>query len=111
SNLKSMDTCFRIYANDHRAALPPSLQTLVDEECLPAKNLESPNHEEGLNCYVYLAGQTHSGDMRNIVVHERVGLRGDEGVNVLYLDGHVTFVRMEQFQQELAEKKARLQEK
>ena len=111
SNLKSMDTCFRIYSNDHRAALPPSLQTLVDEECIPAKNLESPNHEEGLDCYVYLAGQTHSGDRRNIVVHERVGLRGDEGVNVLYLDGHAAFVRMEQFQKELAETKARLQEK
>ncbi len=35
----------------------------------------------------------------------------DEGVNVLYLDGHVAFVRMQQFEQELAETKARLQKK
>jgi len=111
SNLKSIGTCLLIHANDHGGVFPADLQTLIDEGCLTAKQLESPKHVDGKDCYVYLAGQNIRGNMRDILAHERVGLNKDEGVNVLYVDGHVAFVRMRQFEQEIAITKTRMQEK
>ncbi|HNQ22390.1 MAG TPA: hypothetical protein PKK06_04785 [Phycisphaerae bacterium] len=111
SNLKGIGTCCQIYANDNQDRFPPDLQTLVAQGYLPEEQLRSPKDGPGQTSYVYIAGQTANDDPRNLLAHEREDLNYGEGVNVLYVDGHVAFQKLPVFQEELRATQERLSRK
>lgn len=77
------------YTVEHEDELLPDLKTLVD-----AKLLEWPSGKPDLGTYVYLGiGQKLTGDPRNVLAYEDPQASADEGVNVVFLDGHVQWMR------------------
>lgn len=106
SNLRAIGQGLHIYANDHGGKFPESLETLIEQGMITRETLNSPRDEEGRVSYTYIAGQSETNDPRNVIAHERV--MGDEGTNVLFLDGHVEWLPPERFVQALVETYQRL---
>ncbi len=109
TNLSGIGKAILIYANDHDDKLPPDLETLVKEVELSPQSLESklkPKDFPGPS-YAYIAGQTVAMYPGNIVAYEDPAYCVD-GVNVLFLDSHVEFMKPEAFRRELEETCRRL---
>jgi len=102
SNLSFIGKACWVYADDHDDKLPPNLEVLVEEEDLSPKCLESKRRPDNFDgpSYVYITGQTLAMYPGNIVAHENTRYCS-EGVNVLFLDGHVEFMKPEMFREEL----------
>jgi prepilin-type processing-associated H-X9-DG protein len=68
----------------------------------PPEHLESKRKPKDFAgpSYVYLAGQTRSMDLRNIVAYEDPAYCMD-GVNVVFLDSHVEFMKPAEFRRAL----------
>jgi prepilin-type processing-associated H-X9-DG protein len=82
--------------------LPPNLEELIEKCDLSPKSLESkskPKDFDGLS-FIYIPGQTTSMDPGNIIAYENPVFLS-EGTNVLYLDGHVAFVKPDEFIRDL----------
>lgn len=107
ANLKYIGTSCLIYAHEHDGPFPPDLQTLVDEGSITSAQLKSPKHEPGRECYVYVAGQNNGSDPGNVLAYERLDLNDGDGVNVLFVDGSVRFVPMDEFERLLERAEAR----
>lgn len=131
SNLRGLAMGCHIYAADHDEAFPPHLEELVaGGHCTP-EQLISPRGNKMIDpeqirelrasgqlepgqtrpgtlntSYIYIAGQSASDDPRNVLMYEE--LVDDEGTNVLFLDGHVAFVRLPEFRRMLAQTYQRL---
>ncbi|MGE5295200.1 MAG: H-X9-DG-CTERM domain-containing protein [Solirubrobacterales bacterium] len=98
TNLVGIGKACQSYAAHHDGKLPPDLKTLVTEADLPAKFLESklkPKDFAGPS-YIYISGQSASMDRQNVVAYDNPEFC-TEGVNVLFLDGHVEFMRPKEF--------------
>ncbi|MHC4356267.1 MAG: hypothetical protein ACYS0H_26485, partial [Planctomycetota bacterium] len=109
SNLSAIGKASLIYANDYDDQFPPNLQGLVDKAELPPEMLESkrkPKNFDGPS-YIYVPGQNTSMDPGNIVAYENPGF-GSDGVNVLFLDSHVEWMKPDNFLRELEETYERL---
>ncbi|MFH0981935.1 MAG: H-X9-DG-CTERM domain-containing protein [Planctomycetota bacterium] len=110
ANLQGIGTACHVYAFDHQEKFPPDLETLVAEGSVTHKMLVSPRDGRDPppgNCsYVYLAGQTLKSDPRNVLAYEP-DFEG-EGGNVLFVDGHVEWIKPPRFQQMIDETRARL---
>jgi len=101
-NLSGIGKACLIYANDHDDKLPPDLQALVTDAELSPKALESKLKPKGFSgpSYIYIAGQTTEMYPGNIVAYENPEFCR-EGLNVLFLDSHVEFMKPDEFRQEL----------
>jgi type II secretion system protein G len=109
SNTATIATACLVHAEQHGGVLPPDIETLVNEGLISTEVLIAPQDESGAACsYIYVKGQKHTMDPRNVLVYERNDLNGGEGVNVAFLDGHVKWLTMSQFQEQLAITKERL---
>ncbi len=98
-----------MYAADHGGALPPDLQTLVQSGAITADALVSPFEADAYGVsYIYIEGQTHTMDPRNVVAYEKLENHEGEGTMVMFLDGHVQWLKPEAFEKTLAETSARL---
>lgn len=106
SNLRGIGMGMHIYANDHAGKFPENLEVLIDEGMITRPTLNSPRDREGKVSYVYISGQSEKDDPRNIVAYERI--IGDEGTNVLFVDGHVEWMSLDRFKQALLETYQRL---
>jgi len=95
----------------HNGSLPASLQSLVDAGQIQAEVLRSPRTPSpaGRPFYIYIAGQTtqQKDPALTIVAHEDPD-QTREGVNALFLDGHVEFIRHEAFWERLEQTYKRL---
>jgi len=102
TNLSAIGKASLIYSNDYDDQLPPNLQALVEKAELPAQVLESKRKPKGFAgpSYIYVAGQNTSMYPDNIVAYENPGYCSD-GLNVLFLDSHVEWMKPEQFLKEL----------
>jgi prepilin-type processing-associated H-X9-DG protein len=102
TNLSAIGKACLIYANDHDDQLPPNLEVLVDEGSISPKSLESKRRPKDFDgpSYVYIPGQTTSMYPGNIVAYEDTRYCMD-GVNVLFLDSHVEFMKPDRFREEL----------
>ena len=109
TNLSGIGKACLIYANDHDDKLPPDLQTLVKEVELSPKSLESQRKPKDFKgpSFIYIPGQTLSMYPGNIVAYENPEFSAD-GINVLFLDSHVEFMKPEAFRRELKETCERL---
>lgn len=110
TNLSAIGKACLVYACDHEDDLPPDLETLVQEDYLDAALLRSKMRQKNADDsdYLYIS-QSMDNDHRNIVAYDNPkGLKAYDGVNVLYLDCHVQFIKMDEFEQQLDETYQRL---
>jgi len=111
NNLKQIGLACIMYADAHNGSLPASLQSLVDAGQIQAEVLRSPRTPSpaGRPFYIYIAGQTtqQKDPALTIVAHEDPD-QTREGVNALFLDGHVEFIRHEAFWERLEQTYKRL---
>lgn len=112
---KSLTQVFRlglpclVYAEKHNGAMPPDLQTLVEEGSVKPSGLVSPlAGDRSEISYVYIQGQNHNMDPRNIVAYERPENHGNLGTVALFLDGHAQWMYAEDFETALQETMDRL---
>ncbi len=109
TNLSAIGKACLIYANDHDEKLPPDLETLAAYADLPPKILTSPRKSasfEGPD-YIYIHGQDAAMNPQNVLTYENPEYCTD-GVNVLYLDCRVEFVKPDRFREELRQTYNRL---
>jgi len=108
SNLKQIGLGLRMYADDRQGNLPAEMEQAksywpnarILESPLKPKNFAGPS-------YVYIPGQSLSMSPGNIVAYENPEFSAD-GVTVLFLDGHVEFMKPDAFRRELKETYERL---
>ncbi len=105
SNLRGIGIAVQIYAHDHDGQFPPDFDALIDGGMITPGMLISPRHGGDVS-YVYVKGQKEGDNPRNVLAYEKV--IGDEGTNVLLLDGHVEWMDVESFARALAETEKRL---
>jgi len=99
ANLRGIGVGMHIYANDHQERFPESLHELIEVGHITHEMLTSPRDREDAMSYVYITGQSAVNDVRNVVVYERI--IGDEGTNVLFLDAHVEWMKLNEFKRAL----------
>lgn len=89
SNLRVIGAACMTYAIDAPGeAFPESLDVLVNNGMLTAEQLVSPlDPSPASPSYVYISGQTMSGDARNVLAYEADFSDNQQGA--LFLDGHV----------------------
>jgi len=102
TNLSGIGKACLIYANDYDDKLPPNLEELIEKAELSPKSLESKSKPKDFDgpSFIYIAGQTTSDDPANVVAYENPAFLS-EGTNVLFMDGHVEWMKPEAFLSEL----------
>ncbi|MBW8034365.1 MAG: hypothetical protein FVQ79_01505 [Planctomycetes bacterium] len=111
SNLKGIGTACVVYAFDYNDNFPPDLEALIKEADLSPKTLQStrkPKNFDGPS-FIYIPGQSGRNNPANVLAYENPAFLKD-GTNVLYVDGHVEFVKPERFKKALQETYNRLNE-
>lgn len=132
SNLRGIGQGCYIYAHNHGDGFPESLQLLIDEGMATQGMLESPRDPQAqmspeqreklgelgyirpnaptetgaYSSYIYISGQSEKSDSHNVLAYERI--IGDEGTDVLFVDGHVEWMKLAPFKQALLETYQRL---
>ena len=108
SNLKQIGLGLLMYADDHEGKLPDDLTSFKPYR-IDSKVIESPRKPKEFTgpSYIYISGQTTSMAPDNIVVYENPAFCRD-GVNVLFMDGHVEFMKPEAFRSALEATSKRL---
>jgi len=107
SYLKQVGLATMIHADEHQGQLPPDLETLIAGAKLPEKCLICPCLGTK-DSYAYRgAGLTTKLQPQMtpqmILAHDRSANHKGQGRNVVFLDGHVEWVREERFQQLIQE--------
>lgn len=102
TNLSLIGKACLVHATDHDDKLPPDIETLVTEADLSARCLESKLKPEDFDgpSYLYIPGQDMSMHPGNVLAYDNPEFC-TEGVNVLFLDSHVEFMKPQAFRQAL----------
>ncbi len=115
ANLKNIGMGCMMYQVEENQ-LPPDLIKLVEKNAIIPELLMSPNSGRKVRLdakgkpigpfdYVYLGSDLKKDDIRDpggtILAYERPEINRYQGTNVLYADGHVTWVSMARFQRDL----------
>jgi hypothetical protein len=109
ANLKGLGTCCWGYSVDHGDNMPPDFETLVQLGTSHPKSLVSPlNPDPESESYVYIPGQNTNMDSKNVLAYEKPETHGYAGTLVLFMDGHVDWMTMEQLEDVLAKTHERL---
>jgi len=108
SNLHQIGLGCYLYSKDHQDRYPESLDELLKGGTITAKQLHSPRDPgpENVVSYVYIAGQTTATDPRNVLAYERA--QGNERINVLFIDLHVQWMKLDAFRAAVRETYERL---
>jgi len=126
SNMRQIGQGMLLYSNDHRGQYPPDLATVAREEEIgpetficPSGKKSPPPNATGMTReqvaewvvkntdYVYLgAGKTNATPADEVVLYEDPTDHGRDGINALFGDGHVEFMRMNEVQQRIPNFKA-----
>lgn len=100
SHLREIGIAILLHTNENKGQYPKTLGELVQSQGLEPSSLVCFSSNDGQGCnlpYVYLgAGLTTACHPDTVVAYERVGNhsgRNSDGMNVLFADGHVQFVR------------------
>jgi prepilin-type processing-associated H-X9-DG protein len=115
SNLRAIGTSILIYASEQEGQFPNDLQVLVDGGEVMPKQMLCPSSGGNVGdrgwSYVYIPGQTGADDSRNVLAYEKAENHDKEGANVLFLGGHVEFIKpYSRVEQMVAETKQRIAE-
>lgn len=109
SQLAGIGKAMFIYANDNNDVYPSDLKELVEKADLSTKCLESPRKPKNFSgpSFIYITGQNRKTDPRNVLVYENPEFCRD-GVNVLFNDGAVIFMKPAEFKKAIEETYKRL---
>ena len=109
ANLHGIANAMFTYSGQHNGQFPPKLRTLLDDKLITPGALKSPLEETNREIsYVYIPGQTADDPPENVLAYEYPENSYNEGTNVLFVDGHVSFMSMPEFEKVLATTKERL---
>lgn len=102
TNLKGLANAINVYAFDYEDKFPPNLEILIKEADVSPKSLVSPLKPKNFKgpSYIYIAGQHGTSHPANILAYDNTEYQRD-GTNVLYVDGHVAYVKCGQFIKDL----------
>ncbi len=103
TNMRGIAQACLIYANDNDGAFPPDLQVLLNEGLCGPENFVNPlsGNSPPACDYFYVTGLTEDDAPNWIVAYSDPAHHDDEGASILYLDGHVNFVKEPGFSQEI----------
>jgi prepilin-type processing-associated H-X9-DG protein len=109
-NLRGLATSCWMYAEAHGGHMPPDLETLVRSGLSNARSLVSPLQADPVRpSYTYIPGQTNSMSGENVLGYEDPANHRNNGTWVLFLDGHVAFLKPEELDQRLEQTYSRLE--
>jgi prepilin-type processing-associated H-X9-DG protein len=105
ANLKQIGVALVLYANDHDGEFPTDLKNQDFLRYLrdsASKVLESPLKPKEFDgpSYIYIAGQSAESPSNNILAYENPAFCR-EGLNVLFVDSHVRWMKPDEFLREL----------
>jgi len=102
ANLSSIGKSCILYSVDHNGNYPDNLQELVEKTDLPPKCLISKYKPKASAepSYIYIAGQNNTMHPGNVIAYDNPMFCHD-GVNVLFNDAHVEWMKPEEFLKEL----------
>jgi prepilin-type processing-associated H-X9-DG protein len=113
SNERQIGQAIQLYANEHNGKYPPDLGTLIKTEDITADAFVCPSGNtsvppgvttQGADAiadwvnkhtdYIYIPGKTNAAPADDVVIYEKPGDHGHDGMNILYGDGHVEWQSM-----------------
>ncbi|MCY2929296.1 MAG: hypothetical protein NTV86_07325 [Planctomycetota bacterium] len=121
ANLRAIGMGCRMYMMENNEQTPPNLDALVAGSFIPPQSLGSPADRSpnrarlengkvvGQPSYIYISGLDLRKDpapSQRVWAYERPEIYGNEGTNVLFLDGSVRWMPMAAFRRALATGKA-----
>ena len=113
SNLRQIGEGILLYSNENKGSYPPDLGTLIKTEditaasfvCPDTNNTPPPNMtpDDAANWvnnnsdYIYIGANLKQGANPALVVcYEKDGNHGGDGINMLFADGHVEFLKLDE---------------
>jgi prepilin-type processing-associated H-X9-DG protein len=118
ANLRAIGQAIGAYASAYEGVYPPTLDTLVDvgfcspDQLLNVPDRQSPHVAECDYYYVsYATSPDEESDRNWILAYADPAHHAGEGANIMYIDGHVEFVREPHFTQQIESFSASYQSK
>ena len=101
ANLRGIGQVLYISAQDRDNKFPDDIGDVIKEDnttfkqfICPSTAVSVPDVERAIDaCYIYIPGQSTNSPPNNVLLYERFENHGGEGVNVLFQDGHVEFIK------------------
>lgn len=99
ANLRGIGQAMYIYAqSEPDGAFPDDIQKVLSSGFTTPKQFVCPSSLGGIQSYYYVPGQTTNSAPNGVLLFEDPANHNGEGGNVLYQDGHVQFIKGQQFQ-------------
>jgi hypothetical protein len=104
SNLRGIGQACQIYANGNGDQLPPNFQYLLDAGLLTQGQLQDPGDPDDTNMrdYYFVSYGAVSAPFKDLPTHWVLAFsdpayHNDEGANILFINGHVEFIKEPKF--------------
>jgi len=104
SNLRGVGQACWIYANDHGDQLPLDFKVLIDAGLITQGQLQNPSDPDATNtCDYYFVRYPEVAGSPDVLPGDWIfafsdpAHHNDEGANILFVDGHVAFVKEPEF--------------
>ncbi len=100
-NMRGIGQALYISAMDRHEKFPTDINDVIKEGntlhrmfVCPSTAITEEDVVEAIDaCYIYIPGSTTSSPPNNVLLYERFENHAGEGVNVLFQDGHVEFIK------------------
>ncbi len=102
TNLRGIGQAMYMYAKgEPDGAFPDDVGKLVAAGLTTARQFNCPSDVSGMGSYYYVPGYGTNSSPDQIILYEGPAIHGGEGGNILYQDGHVSFLKQLKFDQEI----------